>query len=42
MVLRPVGDKYILIGPAYIHGFKESDFWEEEEDVTKLEIFTLQ
>ncbi|PMD47167.1 HET-domain-containing protein [Hyaloscypha variabilis F] len=42
MIIRPVGDNYILIGPAYIHGFKESDFWEEEEDVTKLEIFTLQ
>jgi hypothetical protein len=42
MFLQPVGDKYILIGPAYIHGFKESDVWEEEGDVTKLEIFTLQ
>jgi hypothetical protein len=42
MILRPVGDKYIIIGSAYIHGFKESDVWEEEGGVTKLEIFTLQ
>ena len=41
MVIRPVGENYIVIGPAYIHGLKENDVWEDEEDITELEIFTL-
>jgi hypothetical protein len=42
MVIRPVGENYILIGPAYVHAIKEGVVWEDKEDLTKLEIFTLQ
>jgi hypothetical protein len=42
MVLRSVGENYTVIGPAHMHGIKEGDVWEDEEDVTELEIFTLQ
>jgi hypothetical protein len=42
MVIRPAGENYILIGPAYIHGIKESDVWDDKDEVTQLEVFTLQ
>ena len=42
MVIRPIGENYILIGPAHIHGIKESDVWEDQDDVTQLEVFTLR
>lgn len=42
MVIRPAGENYILIGPAYIHGIKESDVWDDQDDVMQLEVFNLQ
>jgi hypothetical protein len=42
IVIRPVGENYIVIGPAHIHRIKEGDVWEDKDDVTELELFTLQ
>jgi hypothetical protein len=41
MIIRPDGNHYRLISPAYIYGIMQGEAWPEDVSVERMEKFTL-